>query len=556
MSNKNKNIFFFFIFLTSFSFSIEQNDTFSDYNKTKTFYDYEDDEQEEDRKKGINETHILILSDENYTSIIPENSENAPLFLIFFSSPCENCKMFMPHFIRLSHYSYDFNLGIKFAKVDGKKNEKIIKEYNVESYPTVILFFKNKIFYYNKEITSAGLLKFYEKLKNGPIRQIKSLRDFEIVLKAHMRVLLSTITDTSFVLYKSLINYASENGIIEIVSCISEDCIEKYGKDDIIFFHEREDKINYYSKDYEPINKANINSIKSFMSIFNVEYGTLLNQQYKLDMLFENEDKKAIFYFRKSDNKKHTSKDIIFRELGKELRLLNIYTYISDIQGDDIFELISNFFVVSENELPTVIYYDLIDKKQDSNTYRIMNIKEKNINKKNILKFIEDIKKGEVKRDLHTSYPPQFKEKDGIRYVVGRTYDKDVIEEKKNVCILFVDEKNKNELSKNYTEILIDLSEKYSEDENLNIVFEMIDGRTNEPRDIVIKSVDEFPLLYLYLNVNNMNEKKVVKFAPDNNKVVFQDEIEKFLLDNLGYKTDFNKEENIDTNRNDLWKYN
>ena len=557
MSNKNKNIFFcIFLSLALFAFSIEQNDTSSDYNKTnktKKFYDYEDDEQEEDRKKGINETHILILSDENYTSIISENSENEhPLFLIFFSSPCENCKMFMPHFIRLSHYSYDFNLGIKFAKADGKKNEKIIKEYNVESYPTVILFFKNKIFYYNKEITSAGLLKFYEKIKNGPIRQIKSLRDFEIVLKAHMRVLLSTITDTSFVLYKSLINYASENGMIEIVSCISDDCLEKYGKDEIIFFHEREDKINYYSKEYEPINKANINSIKSFMSIFNVEYGTLLNQQYKLDMLFENENKKAIFYFRKSDNKKHTSKDIIFRELGKELRLLNIYTYISDIQGDDIFELISNFFVVSENELPTVIYYDLIDKKQDSNTYRIMNIKEKNINKKYILKFIDDVNKGGVKRDLHTSYPPQFKEKDGIRYVVGRTYDKDVIEEKKNVCILFFDEKNKNELSKNYTEILIDLSEKYSEDENLNIVFEMIDGRTNEPRDIVIKSVDEFPLLYLYLKTNDVKEKKVVKFVPNNDKAVFQDEVEKFLLYNLGYNTDLNKEEKIDTNRNDL----
>ena len=557
MGNKNKNIFFcIFLSLALFAFSIEQNDTSSDYNKTnktKKFYDYEDDEQEEDRKKGINETHILILSDENYTSIISENSENGhPLFLIFFSSPCENCKMFMPHFIRLSHYSYDFNLGIKFAKADGKKNEKIIKEYNVESYPTVILFFKNKIFYYNKEITSAGLLKFYEKIKNGPIRQIKSLRDFEIVLKAHMRVLLSTITDTSFVLYKSLINYASENGMIEIVSCISDDCLEKYGKDEIIFFHEREDKINYYSKEYEPINKANINSIKSFMSIFNVEYGTLLNQQYKLDILFENENKRAIFYFRKSDNKKHTSKDIIFRELGKELRLLNIYTYISDIQGDDIFELISNFFVVSENELPTVIYYDLIDKKQDSNTYRIMNIKEKNINKKYILKFIDDVNKGGVKRDLHTSYPPQFKEKDGIRYVVGRTYDKDVIEEKKNVCILFFDEKNKNELSKNYTEILIDLSEKYSEDENLNIVFEMIDGRTNEPRDIVIKSVDEFPLLYLYLKTNDVKEKKVVKFVPNNDKAVFQDEVEKFLLYNLGYNTDLNKEEKIDTNRNDL----
>ena len=537
----NKNILFFYLFLLLFFFSIEENTT-QIQNKSKSFYDYEDDEQEEDRKKGINETHILILNDENYTSII---SKNDPLFLIFYLSPCENCKMYMPHFIRLSHYSYDFNLGIKFAKVDGKTNEKIVKEYNIESYPTIILFYKNKIYYYNKEITSAGLLKFYEKIKNGPIRQLKGLKEFEIVLKAHLRVVLSTIKDTSLILYKSIINYASENGVIEFVSCISDDCIEKYGKNDVIFFHEREDKINYYSKDYEPINKANINSIKNFMSIFNVEYGTLLNQQYKLDMLFENENKKAIFYFRKSENKKHTSKDILFKELGKELRLKNIYTYISDTTGDDIYELISNFFIVSENELPTIIYYDLVDKNQNSNSYRIMNIKEKNLNKEYILKFLSDINNGKIKRDLHTDFPPQFKEKDGIRYVVGRSYDKDVIEEKKNVCILFIDEKNKNDLMKNYTEILVDLSEKYNDDENMNIVFELIDGRINEPRDIEIQSVEEFPLIYLY--TNNMKEKKVIKFVPKNSGYICEDEVEKFLMDNLGYKS--NQEEN---NKSDL----
>lgn len=537
----NKNILFFYLFLLLFFFSIEENTT-QIQNKSKSFYDYEDDEQEEDRKKGINETHILILNDENYTSII---SKNDPLFLIFYLSPCENCQMYMPHFIRLSHYSYDFNLGIKFAKVDGKTNEKIVKEYNIESYPTIILFYKNKIYYYNKEITSAGLLKFYEKIKNGPIRQLKGLKEFEIVLKAHLRVVLSTIKDTSLILYKSIINYASENGVIEFVSCISDDCIEKYGKNDVIFFHEREDKINYYSKDYEPINKANINSIKNFMSIFNVEYGTLLNQQYKLDMLFENENKKAIFYFRKSENKKHTSKDILFKELGKELRLKNIYTYISDTTGDDIYELISNFFIVSENELPTIIYYDLVDKNQNSNSYRIMNIKEKNINKEYILKFLSDINNGKIKRDLHTDFPPQFKEKDGIRYVVGRSYDKDVIEEKKNVCILFIDEKNKNDLMKNYTEILVDLSEKYNDDEKMNIVFELIDGRINEPRDIEIQSVEEFPLIYLY--TNNMKEKKVIKFVPKNSGYICEDEVEKFLMDNLGYKS--NQEEN---NKSDL----
>ena len=534
---------FIILFITTISKSYQQEDNNDKTtNKTKSLYDYEDDEEEEDRKKGKNETHLLIFNDSNYSTEIKKYES---LFLIFYESPCKTCKMYMPHYIRLSHYSYDLNMGIKFAKVDGTTNKKIVEEYNIESFPTVLLFYQNKTYLYKTEITMAGLLKFYKRIKNGPIREIKNMKNLEIVLKAHLWILLSTIKDKTLTLYKSLIQYASSNDKIEFVSCLSDDCIEKYGSNDIIFFHEGEDKINYYSKDYEPIDKATLDSVKTFMSIFNVEYGTLLNHQFKLDMLFENDNKKAIFYFRNSDNKKYTSKDILFKELGKELRLKNIYTYVLDVKGDNIYDLMTNFFVVSENELPTIIYYDLINKNQNSYTYRLMNVKEKNINKKYILDFIDKVKKGKIKRDLHTDFPPKFKEKDGIRNVVGRSYDKDVIEEKKNVCILFIDAKNESEKTKNYIEIMVNISEKYNEDEQMNIVFEMIDGRINEPRDITIESIEEFPLIFLY--TNDMKEKKIIKFKPKDNDSITESEIETFLIENLEYKVneDDNKENDL-----------
>jgi hypothetical protein len=275
------------------------------------------------------------------------------------------------------------------------------------------------------------------------------------------------------------------------------------------------------------------------MSIFNIQYGTLLNQQSKLDLLFENDNKKAIFYFRDGNNEKYTSKDIIFKELGKELRMKNIYTYVLDIKGDDIFELITNFFVVNEIELPTVLYYDLVNKNQDSDTYRLTNIREKNINKKYILNFIEKIKEGKIKKDLHTSFPPKFKEKDGLINVIGRSYDKDVIENKKNVLILFYDGKKEDEIMKKYKEMMIDLSEKYIDDEKLNIVFEIIDGRVNEPRDIQFNSVEDFPLIYLYNN--NIKDKKRIRFEPNDKNNTNINEIEEFIIKNLEIKDNINE---------------
>ena len=496
-------------------------------NTTKSIYDYEDDEDEEDRKKSKNETYIIILDDTNYTNIV--NKYDA-LFIIFYPSPCKNCRLFMPHYVRLSHYAYEKKIDLKFAKVDGNNNKYLVKKYNIESFPTVILLYKDKIYYYDLEINSASLFKFYNKIKVGPIREIENLPKFEIILKAYIKILLTTVKDKSLTIYQSMKEYALQNSKIEFISCTSDDCIEKYGKDELIFFHQGEDKINYYSKEYEPIANASINSVKNFLGIFDIQYGTLLNQQTKLDLLFENDNKKAIFYFRDSNNEKYTSKDIVFKELGKELRLNNIYTYILDIKGDDIFELITEFFVVSELELPTVLYYDLIDKNQDSDTYRLINVREKNLNKKYILDFIEKIKQGKIKKDLHTSFPPKYKEKDGLIYVVGRSYDKDVIENKKNVLILFYDGKKEDDQFKKYKELMIDLSEKYIDDEKMNIVFEIIDGRVNEPRDIIFNSVEDFPLIYLY---NNMKEKKRFKFEPKDKNNVNMKEIEDFIFYNL-----------------------
>ena len=536
MTQKNYVNIVFLLLLFNISITlIFSEEITNSTNATKSIYDYEDDEDEEDRKKSKNETYIIILDDTNYTNIV--NKYDA-LFIIFYPSPCKNCRLFMPHYVRLSHYAYEKKIDLKFAKVDGNNNKYLVKKYNIESFPTVILLYKDKIYYYDLEINSASLFKFYNKIKVGPIREIENLSKFEIILKAYIKILLTTVKDKSLTIYQSMKEYALQNSKIEFISCTSDDCIEKYGKDELIFFHQGEDKINYYTKEYEPIANASINSVKNFLGIFDIQYGTLLNQQTKLDLLFENDNKKAIFYFRDSNNEKYTSKDIVFKELGKELRLNNIYTYILDIKGDDIFELITEFFVVSELELPTVLYYDLIDKSQDSDTYRLINVREKNLNKKYILDFIEKIKQGKIKKDLHTSFPPKYKEKDGLIYVVGRSYDKDVIENKKNVLILFYDGKKEDDQFKKYKELMIDLSEKYIDDEKMNIVFEIIDGRVNEPRDIIFNSVEDFPLIYLY---NNMKEKKRFKFEPKDKNNVNMKEIEDFIFYNLKLMDNLNE---------------
>ena len=79
---------------------------------------------------------------------------------------------------------------------------------------------------------------------------------------------------------------------------------------------------------------------------------------------------------------------------------------------------------------------------------------------------------------------------------------------------------------------MIDLSEKYNDNEEMNIAFEIIDGRVNEPRDIVFKNVEEFPLIYLY--IKNKKDKKAIRFEPKYKININIKEIEEFIFNNLG----------------------
>ena len=46
--------------------------------------------------------------------------------------------------------------------------------------------------------------------------------------------------------------------------------------------------------------------------------------------------------------------------------------------------------------------------------------------KQSILNFIKDVNEGLIKRDLYSEAPSESKMDEGIKYVVGKTFDRDV----------------------------------------------------------------------------------------------------------------------------------
>lgn len=180
-----------------------------------------------------------------------------------------------------------------------------------------------------------------------------------------------------------------------------------------------------------------------------------------------------------------------------------------------------------------MIYRDIIINGEETKliTFRKNNISQEICNKEYILNFINDIKQEKIKRDLITQFPPSNdipNPNEAFKIIVGRNYDKNILEEKNNVLLTFVNRQTQCNLCKKYLEVIKTIGKKYKI--NNNIVFAVIDGANNEARDITF-NIDDLPMIYLYTNA--MKNKRVIKFIPKKPNEISVIEVEKFINDNL-----------------------
>ena len=533
--------FVILLMITHFQIKCEEEEkSNTTLNETEMQYDQDDDfETPNFFEEDENIDSIVQLSKANISSYLKQEKE---VYLFFYSPWSKYCRSYKPELLKAADIIKKENkYNLKFAFVNGALNDELVKEYDIDSFPSLLLFLNDKRYNYTSRRKHKDVLKYYERMKNGEVISVRKIEEVEKLQKNNPFLLISTIKDqNNSKLYESFKAYATKNMKYDFVDCSSDECIKKYGANDILLFKTFDEKINSYNKDFLPlISKDNItqtfNLVKQFFSVFGVEAGVELVEEEDIFPLFEN-NKKGFFYFRDSSNKAQTSKDIVFKEFGLKLRNKNIYTIVADIKGDDDSVAIqfANSFLIGSSKLPVIFFYNVpLEGKEDEvlRTFRKTNVNENEITLDYLFKFYSDIKEGKVLRDLKSEPIPQEKEENGVKVIVGQNYDDEVIKEKRNVAIVFVG--MNIEVSQMYLEFFEILAKKYKDKDD--IVFAFMDATRNEPRDVVFEDTDMFPLVYLSIP-NDNKERKKIKFKPEDIESVRENDIEKFIADNLGWK--------------------
>ena len=550
---------FSIIFILLFYFVSCQNSTNDTLNGTNFTQDDLNNTFEQDPFKNFDFGNLIFLDDSNATETI---NKYDLIYILFYGSWCQPCQLFFPVYVNISKYAEEKNLKIKFAKIDAYKSENMTEEFKIEQLPSLFLIYKGQKFFFDGPRTQEAILKFVDRKINNDTFIFNSLSQIDEYINSSYMTLLCTIKNKENELYKSFYALSKAVNFIDFIVCTSDDCIKKY-EENIVLFKQFDEKVNLFSKEMSPIDNTTSESLSEFLGIYAIESGAKLTQN-EVNMMFAYK-RNLVIYFRNSSEESQTKYDPLMKEIGLELRKKKIYSVYSDIEIDPVQEQIANAFRILDIDLPVFVFYDQninMQKEDLAFLFMIRNIKENQLNKKYLMNYIDDIIAGKVQKTLFSEPPLENYYQNGLKVIIGRTFDSDVIEYKNNVLLALINGGDINEGTDRVLNIMKNLSKKYDE-ENDKIVFAYTDAQKNEPRDVVISGQIP-PIVLLYTNA--MSEKKKVELKYENFTLITEEEVENFLIENLKWtkkkeymdkkaeKKEEIKEEKVKENKEEIQK--
>jgi len=456
------------------------------------------------------ENDVIVLTEANFDKAINKYE----YLMVFFYAPwCIRCKNFHPEYEKAARTLRKENLFL--AKVDATVEKNLDKRYEFTGYPAIKLFIKGKDIDYNKARNEVEVVNWMRRKTNGPAT--KTLNSSEEIEK-----------------------FKNENDIVLIYFGNNKKDIEEYTRaarkiDDFNFgIVEKEDIISKYSKKGNIVLYKNFDEGKRELTKIKMENIEELINKYSSPKLMKFNEKAAYFIFDKKlpalilfaeeKSPKWVEYEKLMLNISEKLNY-KLKVVLTDIKGVKAAKLAEKLNV-NINDFPSIRIVDTSGKyikkyKMDKN----------NINERDILKFVNDWENKKLKSYVKSSEEP--KDNDGdVFIVVGNTYEKEVINNEKDVVILFYSPlcyKCKALLPK-YEIVAEKLKSK-----NPKLLLAKIDGIENE-----VETIDDhtFPKIRLY--PGNKKNKQPIEYNGDNSV----NNIIKFIKDNAAHPIVINEKGN------------
>jgi len=401
------------------------------------------------------------------------------LIIYFYAPWCGHCKTFEPEYQKSSKILKKENIYL--AKIDSSNNNLSAQKYKINGFPS-ILFFKNGVPFEFVGARSSRQLIIWARKKAGiSIQVLNSKEDIEnfnknndisLIYFGDIEEDIKKFSDVSMIIDEypfaivtniSLINIYSNNGTIVLFKHFDEKKMElkNFNKKKIIDFIQE-----------NALPKVMLFNDRSAQYIFQKKHPALI--------LFEEKDSEDWNYYGN-----------IMAQISDKIKG-KIVIVMTDI-SEGISSRLADYVGIKEKDLPLV---SILDTRKDFKKY----IMKGDINYDNILKFFQDWEQNKLKRALKSEKEPK-NNNDIVRVIVGKTFEKEVINNDKDVMLIFYAPwcNHCKEFMPKYEEAANKLKV------NDKLIFAKIDGSANEVESITISG---FPTLFFFPG-NKKSEKPI-----------------------------------------------
>ena len=440
---------------------------------------------------------VIVLTDSTFDKAI----EQYEYLLVYFYAPwCIRCNKFHPEYEKAASVLRKENLFL--AKVDATVEKKLDKRFQLTGFPVVKLFIKGKEIEYNKERKSLDLINWMRRKTTGPATQNLETNDDIDNFKKENDVVLIYYGDNKLDI-EEYIKAARKNDEYQFGVVKSNDLINKYSKKGTIVLYKKYDE---KKRELKEIKEKNIEDfINKYSSPKLMKF-----DEKAANMIFD-KNQSALILFADEKSKKWGEYEQLMKKISDKLnyKLKIIITDIKDVLSAKLSEKLT----VKENNLPTIRIIDTTG--QYIKKYKM----EEDINEKNILKFVENWENKKIKSYVKSEEIPKDNNGD-VFIIVGNTFEKEVINNKKDIMVLFYSPwcYHCKALLPKYEEVA-----KTLKDKNKNLLLTKINAIENE-----IESIDDYGFPKIKFYPGNKKDKPPIDYNGDKSV----EDIIKFIKNN------------------------
>ena len=440
---------------------------------------------------------VIVLTDSTFDKAI----EKYEYLLVYFYAPwCIRCNKFHPEYEKAASVLRKENLFL--AKVDATVEKKLDKRFQLTGFPVVKLFIKGKEIEYNKERKSLDLINWMRRKTTGPATQNLETNDDIDNFKKENDVVLIYYGDNKLDI-EEYIKAARKNDEYQFGVVKSNDLINKYSKKGTIVLYKKYDE---KKRELKEIKEKNIEDfINKYSSPKLMKF-----DEKAANMIFD-KNQSALILFADEKSKKWAEYEQLMKKISDKLnyKLKIIITDIKDVLSAKLSEKLT----VKENNLPTIRIIDTTG--QYIKKYKM----EEDLNEKNILKFVDNWENKKIKSYVKSEAIPKDNNGD-VFIIVGNTFEKEVINNKKDVMVLFYSPwcYHCKALLPKYEEVA-----KTLKDKNKNLLLTKINAIENE-----IESIDDYGFPKIKFYPGNKKDKPPIDYNGDKSV----EDIIKFIKNN------------------------